>query len=274
MDSHDPGSHDLGPSRSGFSSRTVTESPEPSSFYDRNYELNPETEAWLHDYHHKFDQVTITWLRDCEKKYPFGSQRSFAGDPVELFCNCLEPDDGSEMIQCSNGKRFCAREWYHTRCLDLTEMPAESDLWFCQRCIEQKVGRLAHPGLRKKRSRSPSQIESTPPRIKAPKNGSSKTFGGYNDAVPDTATQGRIPSTQVQGKGLRFPVDPGHDSTGRGYLWDPAEEDALIGVIGAFITDWLGSHGSTVETGLGGDATEGFSAVMGSSEGSLEWIGI
>ncbi|MCJ1300208.1 hypothetical protein MMC08_003003 [Hypocenomyce scalaris] len=43
-------------------------------------------------------------------------------EPNEMYCICRGDDDGTEMVECSNG---------------------EDELWFCQRCQERKLGLLA-----------------------------------------------------------------------------------------------------------------------------------
>ena len=38
----------------------------------------------------------------------------------ELFCLCMQPEDGKPKIECANGPE-CFLRWYHVECIGLTE---------------------------------------------------------------------------------------------------------------------------------------------------------
>jgi hypothetical protein len=38
----------------------------------------------------------------------------------ELYCLCLQPEDGKAKIECANG-RACQLRWYHLECIGMTE---------------------------------------------------------------------------------------------------------------------------------------------------------
>ena len=80
-----------------------------------------------------------------------------------MFCICRGGDDGTEMVECSNGRQ-CLHGWFHARCIGMTVLPGADgesgtrvwrggglklmgvvgvELWFCQRCQERKLGLLA-----------------------------------------------------------------------------------------------------------------------------------
>ena len=84
-------------------------------------------------------------------------------EPNEMYCICRGDDDGTEMVECSNGRQ-CLHGWFHARCIGMTVLPGEdgksgtcvwcggglklmgvvgAELWFCQRCQERKLGLLA-----------------------------------------------------------------------------------------------------------------------------------
>lgn len=59
-------------------------------------------------------------------------------DPNEQkYCYCNRGSYG-EMVACDNDN--CAKEWFHLDCTDLTEAPAEDDIWYCRDC-RPKTGR-------------------------------------------------------------------------------------------------------------------------------------
>ncbi|KAI1793537.1 hypothetical protein LXA43DRAFT_1001195 [Ganoderma leucocontextum] len=66
---------------------------------------------------------------------------------AKTYCLCKNADDGSPMIHCSSCK-----DWYHFRCIDLSERDAEEiQAYVCSSCHEKTGARtiseylLAHP---------------------------------------------------------------------------------------------------------------------------------
>lgn len=49
------------------------------------------------------------------------------------------------MIQCSNEGRYCLKEWYHIKCINMAarDVPPGDIAWFCPECVEGRIGRLA-----------------------------------------------------------------------------------------------------------------------------------
>jgi hypothetical protein len=85
-------------------------------------------------------------------------------DERELFCACMG-GEGPNMIECSNiGIGACLRGWYHYECIGITPntVPTTNgksnssrpspiillilplEVWFCDRCITLKKGKLAN----------------------------------------------------------------------------------------------------------------------------------
>ncbi|KEI37849.1 uncharacterized protein L969DRAFT_551017 [Mixia osmundae IAM 14324] len=53
-----------------------------------------------------------------------------------LYCICLGTDDKTPMIQCEG-----CDNWYHFRCLELTEEEAKSiQVFYCEMCEEADIG--------------------------------------------------------------------------------------------------------------------------------------
>lgn len=52
---------------------------------------------------------------------------------LELWCFCLQPDDGRDMICCSNIN--CDIKWFHKQCVSVFEI-AENELWYCKKCVQ------------------------------------------------------------------------------------------------------------------------------------------
>lgn len=48
----------------------------------------------------------------------------------DTYCVCNTGDDGSPMLACENSN--CPVEWYHLKCIQLDEVPAEE--WYCHLC--------------------------------------------------------------------------------------------------------------------------------------------
>ncbi|KAI9797332.1 MAG: hypothetical protein M1833_005511 [Piccolia ochrophora] len=61
------------------------------------------------------------------------AEKVFEVEPIELWCYCRGPDDGSTMIACSNEDE-CVREWFHFRCTGLTQLPEDDEAWYCNDC--------------------------------------------------------------------------------------------------------------------------------------------
>lgn len=54
-------------------------------------------------------------------------------DGEEILCICRGKDDGRELVQCDD-----CRKWYHLECLgirDTAELGREEDPWFCHNCV-------------------------------------------------------------------------------------------------------------------------------------------
>ena len=88
-----------------------------STSYAQGHPLGPPLDEWT------FSPKTEARLHDYEKKYPKPTV-AIPADEEELFCICVGFDDGSEMIECSNGTT-CLYQWFHTRCLGLEHLPAD-----------------------------------------------------------------------------------------------------------------------------------------------------
>lgn len=85
--------------------------------YAQGHPLGPPLSEWT------FSPKTQARLRAYDEKYPKPTSPVLAEDE-ELFCICIGVDDGSEMIECSNGTT-CLYQWFHTRCLGMKHLPAE-----------------------------------------------------------------------------------------------------------------------------------------------------
>jgi hypothetical protein len=48
---------------------------------------------------------------------------------LELFCECLMPETYDNMVACDE-----CELWYHLRCVNLPELPAEDQHWICAKC--------------------------------------------------------------------------------------------------------------------------------------------
>jgi hypothetical protein len=51
----------------------------------------------------------------------------------EQWCTCRQPDDGTLMLQCENDG--CPVQWYHVRCVGVSELPNEEEQWYCPLCV-------------------------------------------------------------------------------------------------------------------------------------------
>ncbi|KAJ4488305.1 hypothetical protein J3R30DRAFT_3363914 [Lentinula aciculospora] len=48
-----------------------------------------------------------------------------------LYCYCNKPSDG-EMVACDNEN--CVNQWFHLSCIGLSQLPDESETWYCDDC--------------------------------------------------------------------------------------------------------------------------------------------
>jgi len=93
----------------------------PHLSYAQGDPLGPPLSEWT------FSPKTQERLRRYEEKYP----KPTAAIPVEdeeLFCTCVGVDDGSEMVECTNGTA-CLHQWFHTRCIRMRYLPADHGRW-------------------------------------------------------------------------------------------------------------------------------------------------
>ncbi|KAI0629133.1 hypothetical protein C8Q77DRAFT_307225 [Trametes polyzona] len=60
----------------------------------------------------------------------------------KTYCVCKKPDDGSPMIHCSSCK-----DWFHFRCVELSEQDAEEiQLYICPSCHQKTGARIIRMG--------------------------------------------------------------------------------------------------------------------------------
>ncbi|KAJ3937418.1 MAG: hypothetical protein NXY57DRAFT_956396 [Lentinula lateritia] len=52
-----------------------------------------------------------------------------------LYCYCNKPSDG-EMVACDN--EDCTNQWFHLTCTGLSQLPDESETWYCDDCDPDK----------------------------------------------------------------------------------------------------------------------------------------
>ena len=90
--------------------------------------------------HLEFDQTQMrNYLLQCFRKrelvrFPTIRKRSrrnnhFPYQEVEVFCSCLMPESYGDMIQCDK-----CEQWYHIRCVGLSSIPRDTELWNCHSC--------------------------------------------------------------------------------------------------------------------------------------------
>ncbi|KAI9557157.1 hypothetical protein GHT06_016964 [Daphnia sinensis] len=66
-----------------------------------------------------------------------GSYYDEFGNKIWICPACGRQDDGTPMIGCDE-----CDDWYHWVCVGIRVPPAETESWFCQRCIAKKQGSL------------------------------------------------------------------------------------------------------------------------------------
>ncbi|KAI9716833.1 MAG: hypothetical protein M1812_005173 [Candelaria pacifica] len=136
-------------------------------------DYNVNIPALLADgWEHCFSPATLSYLKDLEDEEDI--QTEVEVEEAELFCTCFGIDNGSCMVECANAEDGCVMRWFHTACLSkearkrgvgrqgtdprtslhvsgneqhvktfrtvLADAGWSLDIWFCDRCIERKIG--------------------------------------------------------------------------------------------------------------------------------------
>jgi hypothetical protein len=70
------------------------------------------------------DKDYINPVKAYIKRHPV--TKPIPAEDRELYCLCLQPEDGKAKIECANG-RACQLRWYHLECIGMTEdlLPTE-----------------------------------------------------------------------------------------------------------------------------------------------------
>lgn len=99
---------------------TLCNGQEPASF---KYDQNVMRQHLLSGFQNKILTPFPAKLRRCVK-----SVRRM--ENIKVYCECRLPDNGEKMVQC-----FKCKEWFHTKCVRLSEMFLNSNqLWNCRNC--------------------------------------------------------------------------------------------------------------------------------------------
>ena len=72
----------------------------------------------------KRELVQFPTIRKCSRR-----NNHFPYREVEVFCSCLMPESYGDMIQCDK-----CEQWYHIRCIGLSSIPRDTELWNCHYC--------------------------------------------------------------------------------------------------------------------------------------------
>lgn len=67
---------------------------------------------------HMHSAISSKQVEEYMRRHPV--THAIPAEDQELFCICLEPEDGKPKIECANG-RDCLRRWYHLECIGLKE---------------------------------------------------------------------------------------------------------------------------------------------------------
>ncbi|KAG9260834.1 uncharacterized protein LOC125804596 [Astyanax mexicanus] len=55
---------------------------------------------------------------------------------TKMWCLCKGPEEQDDMVACDNEN--CAIQWFHFRCVGLTQAPSASEPWFCATCTKMQ----------------------------------------------------------------------------------------------------------------------------------------
>ena len=72
----------------------------------------------------KKELVRFPTIRKCSRRNNYFPYRE-----IEVFCSCLMPESYGDMIQCDKYEH-----WYHIRCVGLSSIPRDTELWNCHSC--------------------------------------------------------------------------------------------------------------------------------------------
>ena len=72
----------------------------------------------------KKEFVRFPTIRKCSRR-----KNQFSYREVQVFCICLMPESYGDMIQCSK-----CEHWYHIRCVGLSSIPRDTEVWNCHSC--------------------------------------------------------------------------------------------------------------------------------------------
>lgn len=240
---------------------------EPTSTYAQGHPLGPSPSEW------RFSPKTQERLRRYEEKYP-APTGPVPTEDEELFCTCVGVDDGSEMVECTNGTA-CLHQWYHTRCIGMTYLPAdhgerfrvlisnnaalltlEPEDWFCQRCVSRRIGKAAiqptvqacpsESRARRIAARPTLVINSSRESLRAPPTPSPE-FQPWSAPLPlrpartpidfsenDCITKRRVKSDSYSHQGPNQARIKSKQPP-----WSPPEEEALITIMGELVAEGL-----------------------------------
>ncbi len=127
-------------------------SPQKASVnYAQGHLLGPPISEWT------FSPEMRDRLRRYEEKYPQPTV-PVPAEEEEIFCSCAGVDDGSEMIECTNGTS-CLYQWFHTRCIGSRYLPADHGgcpgnlLVLTSHSIDTQTRRLVLPTLHRPQDR-------------------------------------------------------------------------------------------------------------------------
>ena len=76
-------------------------------------------------------------LEMVERRFTTQATAEIAPPPPEkrkkapVYCLCRKPSS-ADMVKCDND--YCVNECFHTKCVRLSVLPEEDELWYCRGC--------------------------------------------------------------------------------------------------------------------------------------------
>lgn len=84
----------------------------------------PRMRDHLLDCFRKKELTRFPTIKKCSMRF-----NHFPYREIELYCSCLMPETYGDMVQCDR-----CELWYHIRCVGLSSLPEDTELWNCHSC--------------------------------------------------------------------------------------------------------------------------------------------